>query len=445
MTDTIAAPRSVSSVPESIRTAIEALWRLSMSSEKRAKGSRAFRVLEDTCRSVYLGLEGSRLAGSPSVNVTPSVLNRALQNFFRWNGAPWFKGESPDAGETAAALHGAFLRQSVRRTYLVPLDRLCLEDRSSGTTREVTSARFGPNEVVRLNHDELARRVSVEALPRFGARYRFPVDALDGFCWLATGCTEPAGPLERRTWLNVLGTALADVGTVGLFRSAFPVSVENALFVLLLVLLKNPEDPPWQPFRVPWILSVTDDMFSDADTPPDAAALSLKIVGDEYDHFEVPDDSEAFDFGAVRRESLERRWNDLEAMLARAAPDTASFHPLTKRFFVKALREHGVDEILANLSCLEATLQRKGERGRPAVKRRFKRLVRHAAANQWLKEAYRSRDDYLHSVGDSDRRLSWSHLARTRWAVATAVGKYLDFAVERPGCNRSELLKQLSL
>ena len=236
---------------------------------------------------------------------------------------------------------------------------------------------------------------------------------------------------------------MADVGTVALFGSAFPTAVENALFVLLLILLKHPEDPPWRPFRVPWILSVTDDMFSDADTPPDAAALSLQVIGDEYDHCEVPDKSEFFDLGAGRRESVQRRWNDLETMLARADPRTANFHPLTRHFFVKALSEHGVDEILANLSRLEATLQRKGERGRPAVKRRFKRLVRHIGANQWLKEAYRSRDAYWHSLGDSNRRLSWSHLARTRWAVATAVGKYLDFAVHRPECNRSELLKQL--
>ena len=98
----------------------------------------------------------------------PSVLSRALHNFFRWNGAPWFRDRTPDAAETAASLHRAFLRRSVRRTHLVPIDRLSLEHRSDGRTQDVTSIRFGPNEIVRLHRDDLARRVPVDALARFG-------------------------------------------------------------------------------------------------------------------------------------------------------------------------------------------------------------------------------------------------------------------------------------
>ena len=128
---------------------------------------------------------------------------------------------------------------------------------------------------------------------------------------------------------------------------------------------RTPRTRPGSPFGFPGFSLSPTTCSPDADTPPDAAALSLQIVGDEYDHCEVPDKSGFFDLGAGRRESLERRWNDLEAMLARAAPGTASFHPLTRRFFVKALREHGVDEILANLSCLEADAPAKGRKGPP--------------------------------------------------------------------------------
>ena len=340
MTDSTPAGPLELSVPDAVRTAIEDLWHLSTPSEERVKGSRAFHALEDRCRSVYLDLDSSRLAQSPSGKVSSMVLRRALQNFFRWNGAPWFEGEASDVDETAAALHSAFRRQSNRRTYLVPLDRLSLEDRSSGGRREVASVRFGPNEVVRLDRDELAGRVPVDALARFGARYRFPTDDLDGFCWLATSCTKPAGPLERRTWLNALNITMADVGTVGLFRSAFPTPVENALFVPLLILVKDPQDTPWKPFRVPWIFSVTDDVFSDPGTAPDASALSFQVVGDEQSHFEVPDQSEIFEFGDRRREALWSRWNDLETMLTRADTYKANFHPLTRHFFVKALPDY---------------------------------------------------------------------------------------------------------
>ncbi len=100
--------------PERLSIAIEDLWRLSTRAEELVHRSGAFRALEDTCRSVYLGLDESRLQRAPSVRVTPSVLSRALHNFFRWNGAPWFADQSPDAAETAASLHRAVVEARKR-------------------------------------------------------------------------------------------------------------------------------------------------------------------------------------------------------------------------------------------------------------------------------------------------------------------------------------------
>ena len=245
MTGTTATGPTPSTVPEPLGAVIEDIWRLSTRSEERVHHSGPFRALEDTCRSVYLGREKSRLQRAPSVRVTPSVLSQALHNFFRWNGAPWFGDRTPDAAETTATLHRAFLDQSVRRTYLVPLDRLSLKDRSGDGTQEVTSIRFGLNEIVRLDGDDLAQRVPVDALARFGAKYQFPTANLGGFRWLATSRTEPAGPLERRTWLGLFNIALVEVDTYGLFRSTYPPPVEDALFVLLLNLLKDPRDSSW--------------------------------------------------------------------------------------------------------------------------------------------------------------------------------------------------------
>ena len=95
------------------------------------------------------------------------------------------------------------------------------------------------------------------------------------------------------------------------------------------------------------------------------------------------------------------------------------------------------------LSCLEATLQLKHDRKRNVLKQRYTRLVANDQASQWLTEAYRLRDDYLHSLADPKRRMTSTDLARTRWTVATAVGKYLDFAIQRHELNRSQLLKLL--
>ena len=443
MPGTTATGPTPSTVPEHLRIVIEGLWRLSSRSEERVRRSGAFRALEDTCRSVYLGLEDSRLHQAPSVGVTPSVLSQALHNFFRWNGAPWFGDRTPDAAETASSLHRAFLSRSVRRTYLVPLDRLSLEDRSGDGTQEVTRIRFGPNEIVRLDGGDLALRVPVDALARFGARYQFPTAELDGFCWLATAETEPAGPLEKRTWLGLLNTALLELETVELFRPTYPARVEDALFVLLLFLLKDPCDTPWQPFRIPWTFSFTDDLFSDPVAPPDPSSLSRQIMGDEHHQLEVPDQSEVFEFGTRQHDAFQQRWNDFETVLARADAAGTSFHPLTKHFFVKALAEHGVDEIISNLSCLEATLQLGKERNRTKLTERFTHLVADDQAARWLDTAYRLRKKYLHSLADRKDKLTWADLARTRWTVVTAVNKYLDFAIRHPGLDRTQLLKQL--
>ncbi|MCY4589820.1 MAG: hypothetical protein OXE86_04475 [Alphaproteobacteria bacterium] len=436
-------PPAPSMSPERLRIVIEDLWQLSMRSEEGVHRSRAFCSLEDACRSIYLGLEESRLHRAPSAKVTPSVLSRALHNFFRWNGAPWFGDRTPDAAETAESLHRAFLRKSVRRTYLVPLDRLSLEDRSGDRTQEVTSVRFGSNEIVRLDGDDLARRVPVDALARFGVRYRFPTAELDGFYWLATRPTEPAGPLERRTWLDRLNTVWGKLDTVELFRSTYPMPVEDALFVLLLIFLKDPGDALWRPFRIPWMFSFTDDPFSDPVAPPDPSSLSRQVVGDEYDYIEVPDRSEIFEFGAREHDVLQQRWNDFETVLGRRGPASASFHPLTRHFFIKPLSEYGVDEIISNLSCLEATLRLKEERRREKLTRRFAHLVADEQAAQWLESTYRLRNEYLHSLADPHQKLTWTDLARARWIVATAVKNYLDFAVKHPEFNRSRLLKLL--
>ncbi len=443
MTDSIFTDFAPPKAPESLYILIQDLWRHSMHQKEHVYRSGAFRALENTCQSIYHGLEGSRLQKPLSKTMPLNVLNRGLRNFFRWNGAPWFGDQTPGVAETAASLHHAFLRPSVHRTYLAPLDRLSLEDYSDGSTQESVSVSFGPNEIVRLGRKEIVRRVPVDALARFGPRYKFPTGELDGFRWLVVNRTEPAGSVERRTWLNLLSTVHHKIGTVELFRSTFPPPVEDALFVMLQILVKDPQDTPWKPFRIPWTFSFTDDFFSDPVVPPDPSLLTRQIVGDEFDQIEVPDQSEIFEFSSRQHDALQQRWNHLETVLERAATNEPNIHPLTRHFFVKALSEHGVDEIISNLSCLEATLQLKRDRSRNALKQRHARLVANEEAALWLNAAYDLRDGYIHSLADPKCRLKSTDLAQTRWIVAMAVRNYLDLATKHPELNRTRLLRQL--
>ena len=83
MTDSMRMRPTISNLPERLRITIEDLWHPASPSEVSIHRCRAFRALEDSCRSLYLGLKGSRLARPPAINVSPSILTRALRNFFR--------------------------------------------------------------------------------------------------------------------------------------------------------------------------------------------------------------------------------------------------------------------------------------------------------------------------------------------------------------------------
>lgn len=429
-------------VPEPIRSAIQGLWRHPTLGEDSALASGAFRLLENNCQSIYQAFNGSRLERPVSTTIGPNELGRALKNFFRWNGAPWYEGHLPNVEETSASLHRTFLCSSVKRVHLVPLDRLCLEERSSGRSRPVTSVHFGGNEIVHLTQEALAPRVPVTALQRFGPRYEFPTDELDGFYWLVTTEIEEAGPIYRRTWLNFLHRNVSEIGTEELFRPTHPKSVEDALFVLLLTFLKGPGEAPWQPFGVPWTFSFTDDLFSDPTLPPDARALSRSIDGDPDNEFvEVPDRSGSFEMRSMESDALQERWRQLRDVSAREAP---SLHPLSKYFFVKALGEDGIDQVISNISCLEAALMLNERAGRKKLEERYARLVGDDDARAWINSAYGLRDDYLHSLGDPKKKLTWKDLARVRWAVAKAVDKFLDCGSRHLDLDRTGLLKRLS-
>ena len=429
------------SVPEPIQGAVEELWDHGAVSQQVAL-SLAFGRLEHACRLVYEGVSASRLALGKSTS--SGELRQALTNFFCWNGSPWHSGQTPAVLETSVRLHRAFTQECVERTHLVPLDRLYLEDRSSSRRDMVRNVRFGPNEILYLEQGELAQHVPVEALARFGPRYEFPLEDLDGFYWLLTTQSEDAGPVYRRSLFGLLGVSLSEIGSVRVFAPIYSSPIENALFILLLMLLKVPDEVPWRPFRVPWVYSFTNDDFADPDSSPDASALSRAIVGDSDRQSEVPDQSEPFDMGALQQRSLRECWRQLETLLVHANSGTANFHPITRHFFVKALTDYGVDELISNISCLEATLMLKQRNGRRKLMERFERLVGHTDARQWALDAYDLRNGYLHSLADPATRADWKDLARARWAVGMAVRKYVDLASRKPGTDRASLLNSLS-
>lgn len=433
-----------SSAPELVSSAIVELWRKSFKTEKKAIHSNTFKRLENNCRNIYSSIDGSRLPQDTSATARPIDLQSALQNFLRWNGAPWYKGDFPDSDESALRLHRAFLSSQVSRAYLVPLDGLCLTDRSARFHKNVKNINFGPNEVVLLTSSELSRRIPEDGLRRFGHQYDFPVKRLDDRYWLFVTAREKAGAIWERTWRRFLYVPMRAFGKVPMFKSIFPTEIEEALFVLLLSFPKGPGDMTWNPFTVPWIYSFTDDSFAKPDLAPDPSALSWCIAGDPGEEFEVSDKSEIVDLTDEKIEGIRQRWCKLRTVLKTTDAECASFHPLTLHFFVKAFSEEGIDEIIATISCMEATLQLPEEQNRKKLMKRYKRLVNDEDCYEWLDSAFKLRRDYIHSLGNAKALITFKDLARTRLSLVNAMDAYLDLASRYCDRNRTELLRCLS-
>jgi len=435
--------KNISPVPQSLSPVVADLWRLSSTNEVSAFQSSRFHSLEKLCRSIYLEVPASRFHHEPSSFATPNELQLALHNFFRRNGAPWYGTNVPKADETAFRLHSAFLATNVQTRYLIPLDRFALNDPTLDPQQVVPALRFGQNEIRELPKESLRELIPYKTLQRFGSSYEFPLEDLSGFHWLICNVQEEAGPLWRRTWLRILYQPLDLIGTVPVFASNFSAETEDALFVLLLTFLKKPDDTPWKPFSVPWIYSLTDDPFADVSRTPDHSVLTCTLVGGPDDHAELPDQSESFDITNQLRDEVHRRWSHYKRTSSITNPKLANFHPLTRHFFVKALIEHGIDEIVAAISCMEATLRLPDEWNRTKLKNRYTRLVHDTNASDWLDRAYNLRNDYLHGLANAAATVTWKDLAQTRWCVARAVDEYLNVTSKHMELNRQNILELL--
>jgi hypothetical protein len=433
-------------LPAGMVESVTALWQANFETEPQAIASGRFRILCHICSSVYPEIMGSRLAKSPTRDFDRQRLQQAIRRFFRWTGAPWHTGSlSPSAEWVARQLHAAFLARKVKRTYLVPLDRLALEDDTKRPCESLKHLRFGCSQILFLEEREFADHFPIDALRRFETRYWFEPEKYAGYHYLLLSDEERAGAICERNGWSILHLSRDEINKIKLYESVYPGAVENALFVVLLSLLKNPLGESEKPFGVPWVYSVTDDPFSEPPRAPDSSTLSWTIMGDDDHQQEVPDRSNFYSFeGVVIEKALERRLKRLEAALSPPEAD-GTFNPLTTHFFLKAFADEGIDELVSQLSCLEATLMLRGERnGKEKMMARSRSLLDNdAAAFSSLEGAYRLRNKYLHSLGNREDTTSWKDLAKIRCAVAQVVDRYLVLTEAKKADNRKALLRSL--
>ena len=219
-----------------------------------------------------------------------------------------------------------------------------------------------------------------------------------------------------------------DIGRIPVFRSTFPPKIEEALLVLLLELRQTAGRHNLEAVCRSLDLFVHRRSLCRTTTRDRSFSAELEHCRRAGRRIRGIGPLEVIAITDREMDALQQRWHKLRTAWAKTDSERASFHPFTAHFFVKAFLDEGINEIIANISCIEATLQLPGEWTRENLMKRYQCLVNDEESCRWLDSAYRLRNRYLHSLEDPKATISFENLARARLSVVKAIDAYLDLA-----------------
>lgn len=331
--------------PEIIQ-AIKELWRLQWPGPDNLFSEPKFVHLRETCQSLY------PKAGSAQ------TLDFALSTALRAFGLPCNLA-SRDTNLAlpieliAEHLDRAFRQVKSKQFHLCPLD--CADN--------LPALNFGPNSVRKLSQDELEMLVNLKRLKRINSSWIFDIKRFSEFHWLVVEeSVQHAGEPNAREIRSIFdGFDLSrDLGEILPHKNQFPLSVERALFALLLVPWEDMttyRDLDWRGFRIPWVYTVSEDIFTRPAPPPSPDTLSWepKCYQDEYGNRVEEEGPVKLPLVRDIAQTLswldDACWDNLCA--ARTSPIFAT--PI-EHFFVRAFLNDDIDEFLAHVTVIEAAL-----------------------------------------------------------------------------------------
>ncbi len=306
---------------------------------------------------------------------------------------------------SATQLDAAFRQREAKRVHLCPLDY----------ADELPKAKFGPNSLRSYSADDLADLLDPHRVARRRKGWQNNIERLSRFSWLVVDETiEVPSDVAARALPELSFTVGRDFGAIVPHKSKFPACVQDAIFALLLVPWEDYVhyvDVDWRAFRLPWVHTITDDIFTREPQLRDADTLSW-----EPDFNRDHEGNEIEDERPVRL-PIEDRVSGISAILN---DDLWSLSTLARgshfarrpfvHFFVRAFQEDEIDEFLAHITVIEATLGNRGDfdrDGRPKfgkknpgatdrVKWRVGGLLGDDAAGKTYGQLFERRSDFLH-------------------------------------------------
>ncbi|WP_380780418.1 hypothetical protein [Sphingomonas sp. R86520] len=426
------------SASQALIEAVETLWHIPRPGPDNLLSAPRFTALAEICNAEYGG-------DKPAF-----ALSAALRSLGLPCDLPTAQSHlALPPAQAAEALADAYQRKTARQLHLCPLD----------IADELPALAFGSAQVRQYSTEELAGLFDATRLARNFPTRPLEADRLAQFQWLVVEeLVQLDHPPERRAFPLLYETLDRDFGEIDPHLGKLPPAVEGALAFLLLAPWEQwstMQEVSWRGFRVPWIHTVSDDLFIRPSPPPSPDTLSLEphIVTDHWGEdvelerpTTIPLEDEAtpellkFDAAA---------WQQFERGRASALFETPIVH-----FLVRAYLADGMDEVMAHMTAIEAALGLEADhRNKPktdpyknlgATKRimaRIAALLGDVQSAADYKDLFEMRSAYVHGrrvlakVGTTDR-------VRAR-SLARRIARALIDVAAQPAQPREVVMGQL--
>lgn len=331
--------------PTEIIQSLKELWKLDIPISSNLFSEPAFVQLRENCKRLYPN-SGERYA-------LDSALATALQTF----GLPHCYTHRDKRlalkPEYAAELLINALRQNrSMRFHLCPLD----------LASDWPDIEFGPNKIVKMSAAQLEETFDTARLNRINSTWNIDVKRLCKFHWLViredVQLDGVSGARKVPDFLNRIDFQ-RDFGEIQPHKMQFSPVVESALLALLLLPWEDTVDDnelDWRGFRVPWVYTVDEDIFVRAKPPPSPDTLS-------WDYYYFDDGNKTIECETPSKQALKSNFSEILNQLNHAkwsdinlACKTPLFQTPVVHFFVRAFMNSDIDEFLAHMTTIEASL-----------------------------------------------------------------------------------------
>ena len=332
----------------------------------------------------------------------------------------------------ASQCYEALNQSNTNLVYLCPLD-------CSGVLPQIT---FGNASVRHFSKSELDNLLNSETLLRQSGYKRADTARLSQFSWLMVKDKVPlSAQFSERYW--GWDTQNDAPGTVHAYKTPFPDAVEQAIFLLMLAPWQNwliNEDNHWRPFDIPWVHTLSNDIFTKQNPIPSPDTLTWveKHIYDEHDGWIEYDAPHDYDYQVTHDQLLPFIDTEARQNLERAVKG-GFINVAARHQFVNAFIKGGIDEFLSHIVLIDACLGNKNSNG---LKTRLVGLMGDTAVKQTIDEIYKVRSNYVHGdildkIDGEKVKIARDLACRTLNAIINAVG-------QSPELTRKTFLKELN-